>query len=105
MPARVSPSCSGRFPNGWIQGFGRVEKNTLRECSTQQSCVLVTLQTAKLASIQATTNGSFGRLRALVRGAYYESVPEAKVCCRPLSKSEMSKGLPTDPTWLPIVKG
>ena len=42
---------------------------------------------------------------ALVRGAYYESVPEAKVCCRPLSRSEMSKGLPTDPTWIPIVKG
>lgn len=42
---------------------------------------------------------------ALVRGDYYESVPQTQVCCRPLSQSEMSKGLPTDPTWIPIVKG
>ncbi|MGB8368881.1 MAG: class I SAM-dependent DNA methyltransferase [Limisphaerales bacterium] len=42
---------------------------------------------------------------ALVRGDYYESIPQTQVCCRPLSQSEMSNGLPTDPTWIPIVKG
>ena len=42
---------------------------------------------------------------ASVRGDYYESVPQTQVCESPLTQTEMAQGLPSAPSWIPIVKG